>query len=276
MRCFHQQQKNNLNNKVNHLFKPKMKNMKKVKIIVLCAFGAFLFMSCGTGKKLTAANAQIDQLNSQVGTLNSKVAENEKVISQLKTENIQYGKEAQECRELKATIARKKENLQKNLAERGTSVQEIEDKAQAAVRKFREAGCEVNYENGRFHIIVADSFSYKTGSYSVGPRGREALNVVAQVMYDNPGVQTMIVGHTDTVSAKGIADNWSLSTERALAVVRVLEDLYNVNPNRLIAAGRSKFNPIASNDTPEGRAKNRRIEILIDPQIDRLWKLMDE
>lgn len=257
--------------------------MKQIKTILLLAFAASMFISCGTGKKLTAANAQIDQLNSQVSALNSqvstqssKITDQDKQISQLKQENIAYGKEAEDCREMKAAIARKKENLQKNLAERGTSLQEIEDKGQAAVRKFREAGCEVDYENGRFHIIVADSFSYKTGSYSTGPRGREALNVVAQVMYDNPGVQTMIVGHTDTTSIKGIADNWSLSTERALAVVRVLEDLYNINPRRLIAAGRSKFNPIASNDTPEGKAKNRRIEIIIDPEIGRLLKLMNE
>jgi chemotaxis protein MotB len=256
--------------------------MKK-RVFLPVIFFALLLLSCGTTKKLESANSQIDALNSQVATLNSqasvqknKITDQEKQISQLKLENTAYGKEAEDCREVKAAINRKKENLQKNLAERGTSLQEIENKAQTAVKNFREAGCEVNYENGRYHIILADSFSYKTGGFSVRPRGREALNVVAQIMYDNPGVQIMIIGHTDTLSVKGVKDNWALSTERALAVVRVLEDIYNINPGRLIASGRSKFNPIASNDTREGRSKNRRIEIIIDPQIDRLWKLMDE
>ena len=95
-------------------------------------------------------------------------------------------------------------------------------------------------------------------------------------MYDNPGVITTIIGNTDTLGIKGTADNWSLSTERANAVVRVLSDVYNVNPNRLIAAGRSKFNPVASNDTPEGRERNRRIEIIINPRFDRIWDLLAE
>ena len=248
--------------------------MKKV-LLILSATG-LLLASCGTSKKLKSANAQIEQLNAQNAQLNSKIAENEKQIADLKQANEINSRDAADCRIAKEAMRRKKEKLDKELAARGTSLEEIEARAEASVKKLRDAGCDVTYKEGRFHITVPDSFTYKSGSYSVGPRGKEALNVVAQVMYDNPGVQTMIVGNTDTVHVRGVADNWTLSTERANAVVRVLSDVYNINPKRLTAAGRSKFNPVAGNDTEEGRAKNRRIKIIMNPQLNRILDLIDE
>lgn len=246
------------------------------KSIFVIAISGVILASCGTSKKLESSQAQVEQLNSQVVQLNSKNAENEKLIAELQRANEINSKDAAECRAAKEALRKKKEKLDKELADRGTSLKEIEAKAETSVRNLRNAGCEVTYQNGRYHITVPDEFTFKTGSASIGPKGREALNVVAQVMYDNPGVITTIVGNTDTLSIKGVADNWSLSTERGNAVVRVLADVYNINPKRLIAAGRSKFNPVASNDTPEGRERNRRIEIIINPRYDRIWDLMAE
>ena len=94
-------------------------------------------------------------------------------------------------------------------------------------------------------------------------------------MRDNPGVTCIIVGNTDTTHVKGIADNWSLSTERANAVVRILYETYNINPARLTSAGRGKYNPVADNSTEEGREKNRRIEIILNPDLSRLWELSE-
>ena len=242
---------------------------------VIMLSGLFL-VSCGTSKKLDAANTQIATLNSQVASQQAKLAENDKLIAELKQANEINSRDAAECRAAKEVLRQKKEKLDQELAARGTSLSELTTKAENAVRKLREAGHEVTYENGRFHVIVADEFGYQTGSATVGPKGREALNVVAQIMYDNPGVSAVIVGHTDTVSIRGKADNWSLSTERANAVVRVLEDLYNINPKRLTAAGSSKFNPRASNDTEEGRTLNRRIEIFINPHLERVWSLLED
>jgi len=247
----------------------------KQSILVLAAAGLML-ASCGTSKKLKDANTQIETLNSKVDGLNKQVAQQDKTISELKAENLQYSKEAENCRKMEEAIRAKKAKLDQALAARGTSLEQIEAKATDAVRKLQDAGCEVTYKNGRFHIAVPDSYTYEKGSSTVGPKGREALNVVAQVMYDNPGIQTMIVGNTDTTHVKGVADNWSLSTERANAVVRILSNMYNINPKRLTAAGRSKFNPVASNDTPEGQARNRRIEIIMNPDLDRIWDLLDE
>lgn len=208
--------------------------------------------------------------------MTAKISEADKQISDLKMANEVNSRDAAACRIVAEELRKKKEKLDQALAARGTSLEEIEVKAQRAVRSLQEAGCDVTYRNGRFHITVPDSYTYQTGSSTVGPKGREALNVVAQVMYDNPGVKTMIVGHTDTAQIKGVADNWSLSTERANAVVRILSDIYNINPARLTAAGRSKFDPVVPNSSPENMARNRRIEIIMDPNLERIWDLMDE
>ena len=203
--------------------------------------------SCGTSKKLEQANTELNQLKEVNTQQTQRISTYEGEIKKLKEENIVYSKEAAACRQVEEALRAKKQKLDQELAARGTSLKQIEDKAATAVTSLRNA-----------------------------PKGREALNIVAQVMYDNPGVITTIIGNTDTLGIKGTADNWSLSTERANAVVRVLSDVYNVNPNRLIAAGRSKFNPVASNDTPEGRERNRRIEIIINPRFDRIWDLLAE
>ena len=243
------------------------------KSIFAITVSGILLASCGTSKKLESANAQIASQNTQIETLNSKVAECDKLVSQLKTENIQYSKEAEACRKAKEAMAQRAENLNKALAEQGTSMEQIRDRAATSLQRFVDQGAEVTYKNGLIHINFTDDFFFKTGSSFISPRGREALNTVAQALRENPRVTCFIVGNTDTLTIKGKADNWSLSTERANAVVRVLHYTYNINPKRLTSAGKGKYNPVASNDTPEGREKNRRIEIILNPDLDRLWEL---
>jgi chemotaxis protein MotB len=246
-----------------------------MKRVFFALFAAIVLLSaCSTSKKLDAANAQINQLNSQVTQLNGQLSEKEKMMTELQRANEINSRDAADCRAAKEALREKKEKLDRELAARGTSLAEIEARAEKAVGAFRDAGCDVKYENGRYHVTVPDEFVFATNSSAIAPKGREALNVVAQVMYDNPGVTTTIVGHTDTLTIKGRADNWSLSTERANAVVRVLADVYNINPKRLVAAGRSKFNPVARNDSAEGRARNRRVEIIINPHYEKVFDLM--
>ncbi len=247
-----------------------------MKYVIMSMAVCTILASCGASKQLKSANDQIAQLTAKNQELTGKAAEADKLIADLKQANEINSRDAAACRAMAEQLRKKKEKLDQALAAQGTSLADIEARAQSAVRKLQDAGCEVSYRNGRFHINVPDSYSYQSGSSTVGPKGREALNVVAQVMYDNPGVQTMIVGHSDTAQVKGIADNWSLSTERANSVVRILSDVYNINPKRLTAAGKSKFDPVAPNNTPEGMARNRRIEIIMNPDLDRLWDLVGE
>jgi chemotaxis protein MotB len=247
-----------------------------LRILSTILLSGLILSSCGTSKKLETANSEVSRLNSQLEQLNKKQAESEKLIADLQKANEINSRDAADCRAAKEQLRQKKEKLDKELAARGTSLEELNAKAEKAVANLRAAGCEVTYEDGRFHIIVPDEYNFQPGSVRVGQKAREALNVVAQVMYDNRAVSAIVVGHTDTVPVKGTADNWSVSTERANAVVRVLEDVYNINPKRLTAAGSSKFNPRASNDTEEGRRLNRRIEIYINPHRELIWALLEE
>lgn len=244
----------------------------------MLAFGvvSILLASCGTGKKLKTANAQIENLNGQVTGLNSKVADYDNQVTQLKAESLRYGKEAEECRKVRAALSQRVDNLNSALAEKGTSMKQIVKKVDAALSSFESAGATITYKNGLVHITMEDKLAFASGSTKISEEGRQILGVVSDVLADNPGVSAIIVGNTDTVKvAKAYKDNWSLSTERANEIVRMLRDIYHVDPAKLTSAGRGKFNPVADNATPEGRAKNRRIEIILNPDLNRLWELSE-
>lgn len=250
--------------------------MKKQITLFTIVAGSFIMVSCGAGKKLEAANTENARLQKQVSEQIQTIAAHEKQIGQLKNENAVYGKEAADCRQVKEAIAQKFDNINKNLAAQGTTIEEIRKNVSESIAKFQDAGATVEFKNGLIHINLDDKFFFKAGSATIGVHGRESLNIVAEVMRKYQGVQTIIVGNTDNTDSKGTIDNWTLSTERANAVVRVLEESYYVDPKRLTAAGRSKYNPIADNSTAEGKARNRRIEIIFNPDLSRIWNLMEK
>jgi len=251
-------------------------------LISLCA-ASLVLASCGTGKKLQAANAQIASLDSQVATLNSqnaalssKLSDCDKQSSQLKTENVQYAKEAEDCRKAKEAIAQKMDNLNRNLAEHGTSMEKIRQKISDALAQFHDAGAEVTYKNGLVYISMQDKLAFASGSTKLNDNGRQVLSVVADALNEFPKITAIVVGNADSMAIrKAYKDNWSLSTERANTVVRVLRDTYSIDPARLTAAGKSKYAPLGDNATPEGRAKNRRTDIILNPDISRLWEMME-
>ena len=120
---------------------------------------------------------------------------------------------------------------------------------------------------------------FESGSWAVGSQGRRAVQQLGTVLADNPDISILIEGHTDNVPYKGsgpLSGNWDLSTKRATAIVYILRENPSINPENLTAAGRGEYAPIASNDTPEGRAKNRRIEVVLTPKLDEITKLLDE
>ena len=241
--------------------------MKHLVTIGVVAIGSSLLMSCGASKKLEAANAENARLNSLVTDQTSKLAASSNEIAQLKTQNTQYSKDVATCQSTR-------DALQKNVDAQTAYKNDIKLRFDSIAAKFNEAGAVVTFKDGMVHINFPNSYFFKLNSSTVGVKGRLALNIVADVMHDHPNVQTIIVGNTDTLHVKGIADNWTLSTERANAVVRVLVDTYYINPFRLTAAGRGKFDPVADNSTPEGREKNRRIEIIFNPNLSEFWEYM--
>ncbi len=136
---------------------------------------------------------------------------------------------------------------------------------------------EVKVDKTVVFINLSDKMLYQSGSATITPRASEVLGKIAQIIESRPDLEVMVEGYTDNlpINKPGIKDNWDLSVLRSTAVVRELQTKYNIDPNRLIAAGRGEYNAIASNDTYEGRATNRRTRIIILPKIDQFYDLLN-
>jgi chemotaxis protein MotB len=251
----------------------------------------FFLNSCGPNKELISTRARVDslgnvvgqlnvqvkQLNGQVNQLNGSVTASHAQIAQLKNQNDVAMLEASDCKKAKEAVARRMEELNQAMEANGISMKEIRRKAAAALVQFANAGVDVTYKNGLVYISMQDELLFNPGSAKLGKNGQEALAVVAQVLNDNPNLKIYVIGNTDSIKVtKGYTDNWSLSTERANNVVRVLRDQYLVTMDRVTSAGRGKYDPVADNSTAEGRAKNRRTDIILNPDLSRLWDLIDK
>jgi len=248
--------------------------MKKALWVI--AVAGSLLSGCGTSKKLEAANGQIETLKSQVESQTSKIAENSKLISQIKEENIQYSKEAENCRKLEYALRQRVEKINSALAVQGTSLQKIFEQTRDALTKFEDAGADVKYKNGLIYVSLQDRLLFPQGSTKLKPEGYEALQLVSGVVQQYHTVKIIVVGNTDSDGVgKAFKDNWSLSTERANTVVRLFRDKYGIDPARLTAAGKSKYDPVATNTTADNKALNRRTEIIINPNFSALWEAVE-
>ena len=147
-----------------------------------------------------------------------------------------------------------------------------------ALLAFKSDEISVEMKNGKVYVSLSDKLLFKSGSAAVEEKGLDAIKTVADVLNKNPEIDVLIEGHTDNVPIKTAKyeDNWALSADRALSIVRLLSNEHGVSPKRLEAAGRAEFYPKAGNDSVEGRAKNRRTEIILSPKLDELYKLIEK
>lgn len=136
---------------------------------------------------------------------------------------------------------------------------------------------QVNIEKTIVYISIADKLLFKSGSYNVSSRATNILKKVAEVINAQPEMDVMVEGHTDskTIKTEVLDDNWDLSVKRSTSIIRILQNEFEVAPERLIAAGRSSYVPLVENDTPENMAKNRRTKIIIMPKLDQFFDLLD-
>ncbi len=143
---------------------------------------------------------------------------------------------------------------------------------------IQDKDIEVNVEKTVVFISISDKLLFKSGSYNITENAYTVLEKIAKVIKDQPGMDVLIEGHTDPTPIKReiIQDNWDLSALRATSIVRVLQYKYGVKPQRLTAAGRSQYIPIAENDTPENKAKNRRTKIIIMPKLNQFFDLLEQ
>lgn len=137
---------------------------------------------------------------------------------------------------------------------------------------------DVQVLKGVVYISLADNMLYKSGSYEISERAGETLSKIAKIILDYKDYDVLVEGNTDNVpiSRTNIRNNWDLSALRASSVVQALQNQYGVAPQRLSAAGRGEYNPIASNDTEVGKQRNRRTQIIITPKIDQFMDLIDK
>jgi chemotaxis protein MotB len=147
-----------------------------------------------------------------------------------------------------------------------------------AIGNLDDKDINIKVDKGVVYIDISDKLLFTSGSYDISERAGEVLGKVATVLKNQPDIEFMVEGHTDTIAVKSGAafvDNWDLSVKRATTVVRVLQNQYGLNPAKMAAAGRGEYLPVANNSTPEGRAANRRTRIVILPQLDQFFKLLE-
>jgi chemotaxis protein MotB len=154
----------------------------------------------------------------------------------------------------------------------------LNDIVKKALLSFNSDELTVEMKNGKVYVSLSDKLLFKSGSADVEEKGMDAIKKLSDVLNKNADIDILIEGHTDDkpIKTATFSDNWDLSTARANNIVRLLIDAHHVDPKRLTAAGRSEFQPRANNETVEGRAKNRRTEIVLTPKLDELYKLINK
>ncbi|MCY4160938.1 MAG: OmpA family protein [Flavobacteriaceae bacterium] len=147
-----------------------------------------------------------------------------------------------------------------------------------ALGNISDSDIEISVEKGVVYVSISDKLLFRSGSHNVTNQARAVLGKVATVVNNQPDIEFMVEGHTDNVpiSQPGIQDNWDLSVKRATSVVRILQNDFDVPPERMVAAGRSYYHPVADNDTSANRQLNRRTRIVILPRLGQFYELIEQ
>jgi chemotaxis protein MotB len=223
-------------------------------------------------------NQLLSNSASEAGSLSKNLSEKEKQLLALE-QNLLANKAQVDklSTDLQSREQRVKE-LEQILKDKDKAANDLKNRVSNALLSFKDSDLTVDIRNGKVYVSLSEKLLFKSGSYAVDPKGAEALKKVANVLKTQPDISVMVEGHTDDVPiAKGngcVDDNWDLSALRATSIVNILS-AEGVTPNKLIAAGRGEFMPIAVGKTPEIRQKNRRTEIILTPKLDELFQILE-
>ena len=269
------------------------------KIMLLSATAALLLSSCVSQKKYneleTKQRETQDQLNTATVKLNSCLDEKDRMTENISRLNNTNAALLNNVGDL-ATLSKKEaENMERSLErikEKDLAITRMQDamnkkdsvtlalvtSLKGALGNMNDEDIEINVEKGVVYVSISDKLLFDSGRYNVTARAKEVLGKVATVVKNKPNIEFMVEGHTDNnpISTSMFEDNWDLSVKRATSVVRILQDDFGVEPARMTAAGRSYYVPIASNETAEGRAKNRRTRIVVLPKLDQFYSMIEE
>lgn len=167
------------------------------------------------------------------------------------------------------------------IAAKEASMKKLKETLSKSLKAFEGKGLTVQQKDGKVYVSMENKLLFESGSWTVGADGKKAVDLVAKVLGDNPDIAVLIEGHTDNdkitgTIGGGVENNWDLSTKRATAIVNILAANAKVNKANLTAAGRGEYSPLMSNETADGKAKNRRIEIILTPKLDELTKALND
>jgi len=271
--------------------------MKKLSIASVLSIA--LLASCVSKKKYVALESNLSQTQSQLTKTRVEKEELESKVSKIEARVTEYNSKLNSLKEINDsqytsvddvavmsnnTKANMRRTLQNVDADKLAAAKTLQDSMNLAVSyKLKQsisdddADIDVSIDKTVVMINISDELLFNTASYTVSTKAENILRKLADVIRSEPSMEVMVEGHTDarTISTPALRDNWDLSVKRATSIVRELQNSYDVDPTQLIAAGRSSYLPVVENDTKENMAKNRRTKIVILPNLDKFFALLD-
>ncbi|MCX6256376.1 MAG: OmpA family protein [Bacteroidia bacterium] len=228
-------------------------------------------------------NASNTELVNQNKSLAEQVAylkkSSNQVLSTLQDMSVLSGKQAESMKESLKTLSEREayiKNLQSAIMRKDSLNMILVMNLKSSLGDINDKDINIKVEKGVIYIDLSDKLLFNSGQYTVTENAKKVLSKIANVLNAHPDLDLMVEGHTDSVPIHNpiLFDNWDLSVKRATSVVRILQDKYKIDPLRMTAAGHGKYDPIASNNSADGRALNRRTRIIILPQLDQFFKLL--
>lgn len=241
-------------------------------------------------KEYEATKSNLDNLQKSYESLeqnsSSSLAENAKknreLLAQLEAKEQALAAENARLEKLKQDMETRSQRiaeLETIISSKDAAMTKLKNAISKALTNFEGKGLTVEQRDGKVYVSMENKLLFESGSWAVGKNGKEAVKQLGTVLAVNPDIAVMIEGHTDNAPYTGtgqLSGNWDLSTKRATAIVEILRENASINPENLTAAGRGEFAPIASNETADGKAKNRRIEVVLTPKLDEISKLLND
>jgi len=232
-------------------------------------------------KTLQASYSALEKNSDE--SLKENMAKNRALLLQLEAKEKALAAEKERLNKLSADLKKgidRVKELEIIMAAKEAAMKKLKDALSKSLKAFEGKGLTVNQRDGKVYVSMENKLLFESGSWAVGPEGKKVVLLVGSVLAQNPDISVLIEGHTDNDKFAGavgqIENNWDLSTKRATAIVTILSENKGVKKDNLTAAGRGEFAPLMSNDSPEGKAKNRRIEIILTPKLDEISKILNE
>jgi chemotaxis protein MotB len=224
--------------------------------------------SASTHRTLDACNINVKDLQQQKATLENANASSINDLKELSSKSkLTIAEQAKRLKTLQEIIQGQKDvmtNLKKSISD--------------ALINFKADELSVYIKDGKVYVSLQEKLLFKSGSAVVDPKGKNALKSLAQVLNSTKDISVLIEGHTDNVPISKVPfeDNWALSVARATSIVRILTKENGFDAKRITASGRGEFHPINTNETTEGKAGNRRTEIILSPDLNELFRLLEQ